>query len=826
MDHAGYSSPHPVCTSACRHLPARTLTNALWQYRNRVLPTLPRRGNALLHGLARMACSTRATNNTTKRVVEADKPEANEEDVFGDSELSELSEDSSDEGSDYEATRRKSGKAPPAKKAKTGPGASKSTKSPGKKGSRQTNSLSLLPTMPLDVLFEVFSHLSPKDIINLARTSRMFRETLMTTNATTVWKTAREQVGAPDCPSYMSEPQWAVLLFGNVCQTCGAKNIQRVDFGLLRRVCTNCKKAHLVVESKFEARFPDIDDEVLGFVLYTKIGGWSHGYARSSRFFWAADIDRMVRKLAEYQHNVHLRRAGAQQALKDFKARRMELVQDVRENIKEREDWCDDFLIGRYRDKHAVIEERTEAIIRKFISLGYMASDVEWIRHQRECQQPALLTDRIWTRIRPLLEPAVLQKKRERLEREMKGIRSARRTIVHTSYQEFQTTLMPSQWKYLPRTVDICAMEPFAKVVDAEADVTVTVADFVEAFRQLPDLLSAALDARKLTVRKLFENRHHLYPFELWESRTKQPPPSAQEPEAGEIIEDAGPPSQPLDPLDLATTVFACQEEPCSGYGSTAPYLFGWDGIASHNNCRPDSFSPAADRNLWYLQRIEVSPAPPKVAFSVSGSTAVRAVVKAAGLDEKTATVSDMDAKDLRFECSACTAKKKVGATSWTKPGYKWRDFTYHCTVKHHSSVENVVVVISPENCVKVKEDEMNDPKRAKNLWTCGHCSTYHNLERREVVLEHLKTLHNISTAREPDDLFFLERTISKDIFEAGYPVDAPVTANGSVKTINCLVCCNGKPSGKNRVFNLCGVKSHLNDKHKIHAPIADVHYR
>ncbi|KAJ3502257.1 hypothetical protein NLJ89_g8968 [Agrocybe chaxingu] len=779
-----------------------------------------------------MARSNRAIKNATKRVVEADKPEANAEDVFGDSELSELSEESSDEGSDYEATRRKSGKAPPAKKVKTGPGASKSTKSPVKKGSRQTKSLSLLPTMPLDVLFEVFSHLSPKDIINLARTSRIFRETLMTTNATMVWKTAREQVGAPDCPSYMSEPQWAVLLFGNICQTCGAKNIQRVDFGLLRRVCTNCKKAHLVVESKFAARFPDIDDEVLSFVLYTKVGGWSHGYARSSRFFWVADIDRMVRKLAEYQHNVHLRRAGAQKALKDFKARRMELVQDVRENIREREDWCDDFAMGRYRDKHAVIDERIKAITGKFIGLGYTTSDVEWIHYQRECQQPALLTDRIWTRIRPLLEPAVLQKKRERLEREMQGIRSARRTIVHTSYQEFQTTLMPSQWKYLPRTVDICAMEPFAKVIDAEADVTVTAADFAEAFRQLPDLLTAASDARKLMARKLFENRNQLDPFNFRESRTKQPPPSAPEPEAGEIVEDAGPPSPPPDPLDLATTVFACQEVPYGGYGNIAPYLFGWDGVASHNNCRPDLFSPAADRNQWYLRRIEVSPGPPKVAFSVSGSNAARAVVEAAALDEKTATVSDMDAKDLRFECSACPAKKKVGSTSWTKPGYKWRDFVsisrsiYHCAVRCHNSVEKVVVVISPENCAKVKEDEMNDPKRAKNLWTCGHCSAYHNLERREVVLEHLQTLHNISTPREPDDLFLLERTVSKDIFEAGYPVDAPVTAKGSVKTINCLVCCKDKLSGNNRVFDLRGVQDHLRAKHKINAPVANVHYR
>ena len=108
-------------------------------------------------------------------------------------------------------------------------------------------------------MYKIFSALGPKDIINLSRTSKIFRDTLLTRNATTVWKAAREREDAPDCPPFLSEPQWAVLLFGYLCQVskdfdiynkpnpfvyqiCGAKNIQRVDFQLLRRVCVACKK--------------------------------------------------------------------------------------------------------------------------------------------------------------------------------------------------------------------------------------------------------------------------------------------------------------------------------------------------------------------------------------------------------------------------------------------------------------------------------------------------------------------------------------------------------------------------------------------------------
>ena len=66
-------------------------------------------------------------------------------------------------------------------------------------------------------------------------------------------------------------------------------------------------------------------------LTYYEVGAWSHGYARSSRFFWISDINTMLQKLAKYQHNIHLRRPGAQKALEDFKAQQVELVADIRE---------------------------------------------------------------------------------------------------------------------------------------------------------------------------------------------------------------------------------------------------------------------------------------------------------------------------------------------------------------------------------------------------------------------------------------------------------------------------------------------------------------
>ncbi|KAJ3504221.1 hypothetical protein NLJ89_g8050 [Agrocybe chaxingu] len=676
-------------------------------------------------------------------------------------------EGSSDEGSDYGTSRRKVGKASPAKKAKM---FALSKKSPVKAGSRQKKTLSLLPTMPLDVLFEVFSHLSPKDIINVARTSRIFRETLMSKNATT---------------------------------SCGVKNIQTVDFGLLRRLCTTCKKAHFIVESKFKRRYPGVDSEVLELILYTHVGTWSH--TKKSRFFWESDIDRMRDKLAEYESNVRRRRAGAVKALEDFRGQRKEMVKDAQEGIQERNDWFHDFLRGRSKDKQTLKAQRINAIHAKFLELGYLEEDQYSIRWQPECQQATLLSNQIWTRIRPSLEPIVMQDKRRRLERDTGAIRAGRRAIVHALYQEYKKTLRPSQWKCLPRTIDICAMEPFIKVLDADANVAVTAIHFEDAMRQLPRLLSSALARRKKDA--LASLKRHTSTLRRLRRRgqRRSPPPN---------------------PLDLATSAFICLES-CRasssvlGYGLYPPSsrLFGWDEVASHE-CRRDTYSDSPCKELD----------PRALKVSVHNSEVVTAIVQAVGLDDKVATIADMDAKDIRFGCSVCPSTLKDGESSWCKVGYKWREFVTHCAAKSHAPA-TALVVLSPEEVAIIKEQEMKDPRLSQELWTCGHCAAHlNNLQKREIVIEHLKLTHSTDSPREPEDLFLFERHRPKDIFEATYPapppVPLPVIPHARAKGRHCVCCGGGTREERNRTFNLRGVLSHLAEKHDITDPIENFHYR
>jgi hypothetical protein len=253
----------------------------------------------------------------------------------------------------------------------------------------------------------------------------------------------------------------------------------------------------------------------------------------------------------------------------------------------------------------------------------------------------------------------VLEKKKERLEREKGEIRSARRAIVHTLYQEYQKTLIPSQWKYLPPTVDICAMDPLAAVLDAELDVAVTAADFEDAFRQLPGLISADFDARKLHARSLL--------------KTLANQPACGAPGQGEITDGEASSSSnslPPDALDLSTAVFRCHEASCR-----ESYLFGWDDIAQHH-CKPDLDLRSYSSWMPWIQtrHVEYKPGLPKMGFHALGSEIAAAVVRAAGLNDNVATASDMDAKtkDIRFGCFICPPAKING--TWKMSGYKWRE--------------------------------------------------------------------------------------------------------------------------------------------------------
>ena len=104
------------------------------------------------------------------------------------------------------------------------------------KGRLIAGSLAGLMNMPLDVFFEVrpicqriyyippnelcqiASHLHPLDMLNLSRTSKSLRSLVLAKSSRSAWIASLATVDAlPACPTNMSEPSYAALLFDRHC---------------------------------------------------------------------------------------------------------------------------------------------------------------------------------------------------------------------------------------------------------------------------------------------------------------------------------------------------------------------------------------------------------------------------------------------------------------------------------------------------------------------------------------------------------------------------------------------------------------------------------
>lgn len=67
-------------------------------------------------------------------------------------------------------------------------------------------------------MLQIFKHLRPSDILQLARVNKTFRSFLMVRSAKPIWRAARVNVpGMPDCPAHLSEPAYAHLAFDSHC---------------------------------------------------------------------------------------------------------------------------------------------------------------------------------------------------------------------------------------------------------------------------------------------------------------------------------------------------------------------------------------------------------------------------------------------------------------------------------------------------------------------------------------------------------------------------------------------------------------------------------
>ncbi|KAG8775629.1 hypothetical protein FRC12_001358 [Ceratobasidium sp. 428] len=73
-------------------------------------------------------------------------------------------------------------------------------------------------SLPIEIFMKVLEYVSPCALTVLIRTNKTFRRILLAPSAQPIWRAAENRVPElPRCPSWISEPQYAALMFSSLC---------------------------------------------------------------------------------------------------------------------------------------------------------------------------------------------------------------------------------------------------------------------------------------------------------------------------------------------------------------------------------------------------------------------------------------------------------------------------------------------------------------------------------------------------------------------------------------------------------------------------------
>jgi len=235
-----------------------------------------------------------------------------------------------------------------------------------------------------------------------------------------------------------------------------------------------------------------------------------------------------------------------------------------------------------------------------------------------------------WDRIREIFQPALDAARQRLVEIELEKLHAGRRDIVEKVYAQYKLTLSPLLWKNLPSVYNICKLGPFVPLIEADAGVTVAAADFEACMGLLPQLIAEAFGRTKSRLHQSVMEANHPIHAGVQSSVNFQE-------------------------LELATMVFRC--------GSCRSYVLGFESGVTDHDCSPGVGLSSYLRDLPIHDDF-----PYRFDFSAEGASAVTFVLEAAGLNPKSATVSELAEQDCAFRCLECTydhAHSVRSAFSW-----------------------------------------------------------------------------------------------------------------------------------------------------------------
>lgn len=712
------------------------------------------------------------------------------------SEHSSLSEAPDEEAvGDYGGETHIPDKQPVAKRVRTDKGTDIGTALAIKRSGRKKKTLSLIVTVPIDILLEIFGFLEPVDLSHLFRTHKVFCTVLSSNHAVSVWKAARvNRGGVPDCMPGMSEVEWADLLFGGTdCHEYGRERVWDIDFGIRRRVCQPCLNESLVCKSAFPFEFSEYDPIILDLIPFSSIGveDHDHDYIADSacKFFWSDDIVKMAKELEVYL------KPGAEQALEDFKQSRKKYVDSDSNHIAVCDAWVANDCAQQSLYARELRRKNTQLFQARLVDLGHDAKDVErMFDHHHYGVLDKEFTGARWKRLIPKVEHKLARLQEEwRLEkqREVTSIRESKLlTMYHKYVRPLPQGIVPPPQDFL-KLCDIAEFIKSPPTADTKSDVQPC-----DAFAgKIPDFCAHYMHKKKLELTRLLA-----LPTDAVQDTTA---PQSQGIDA---------PDDML--LQLATSVFQC------AYPRSF-LLITWDKVQHHQGSSSHSQRMALQSS--YALMMSISPC----TFSISqrGVAAARSLLSLVGLDAKTTTATTMDDLQCRFFCSNCSTKLENGGSY--RMAMNWRQGVFHY-VEDQSPSHNEPrwELLSTAQLQVIQSWTVPEyPAATQQVWRCNKCNVYHeDSTTKAKMIKHMQS-HGITTPTEGIDFSYDQGLIEKPppapkFFvtpQTRQPSKPRMTQKSKPSTKSVYRCqhCNDL----DRTFVLEGAKQHIKVKHDIKSP-------
>ncbi|VDB91858.1 unnamed protein product [Peniophora sp. CBMAI 1063] len=609
----------------------------------------------------------------------------------------------------------------------------KNRQAPPKRNKRKGR-LSALPTLPLDVLYEIFAHLGPGDLLHLARTTKAFRSLLLTRRSLSLWKEVLDVSAAngdPVKPDDMSEIAWTALIFGKPwCTMCGGRTSNPVLWALQMRPCTACVLKHLYSDAnRGLVSFGAPLTHVLHYPSPSlKTKRWQYAYRKT-------DYNGYRLKLQD----LHARFPDEAK----FEEQRGLLNQDLRRALDARGEWaraCHARERAKEKDRSNEMEsiraQRLEDIKSRLRLQGFEDRDLDSLsfRHEPNVRASKPLTDSSWAKIAPGVTSCAECVRDHRLQRESLQRRKDREDVVGCAYLEFLKKIQSTTISFMPSLSVILGLPRISNAIRKDTP----------ASNHLQRIVGDALalswsDIVQRINKQALQLRYKVPDGWVRRSCTLRATPTLS-------VEST------LRSLDLVSHVWTCG-------GCTEPHiLYGLDALAH------TSLLSGGELNS------HISP-------SSRAHLAIMQLLALLGLDPEETTVGDMRriANSKLFICPKCdhNRERPMLCHSWTS------------AVSHAGRSPHDGPFLGPAEFTLVKLDPLQERSALQRAWGCCHCTFHLKLAttRSEQHLQtagpwpqlvelkqHLEQSHGIQEGVEGIDYFF-NRQNPRAIEEKGIPV-------------------------------------------------------